>query len=303
MDVSIILINYKKSRMTADAVVSVKEKTSGVTYEIIVVDNDSKDDIEAVMSELPYVKLIMSPVNLGFGKANNLGRKSATGKYLFFLNNDTLLRNNAVKILFDYMESHPEVGLCGGNIFDANGNPAQSYSVYLPCIEECIAQGYPYPIRQRILRKYGLSDEKFNTSGSPKEVASTHGADFFIPSTLYDDLGGFDPEFFMYYEEGEFAHRISAAGYKIMNVPDAEITHFEGASFSGGKFNAFQYRCGKASQFLYYEKVYGKEYPEKIYKLRLRQLRLLRLKPNSHANEKIRILKEEYAKYLERTRG
>jgi len=105
MDVSIIIVNYKTFAYTKDAIASVFEKTEDVAYEVIVVDNNSPDGSGKEIQEYfnDKITFIQSPENLGFGRANNLGAKCSNGKYLFFLNPDTILLNNAPKILFDFL--------------------------------------------------------------------------------------------------------------------------------------------------------------------------------------------------------
>ena len=103
MDVSVIIVNYNTKELTRNCLKSVFEKTKGVNFEVIVSDNGSTDgSIEMIKSEFPEVILIENNANLGFGAANNRALKIARGKYVFYLNSDTLLLNNAVKIFFDY---------------------------------------------------------------------------------------------------------------------------------------------------------------------------------------------------------
>ena len=105
MDVSIILVNYNTKELTGDCIKSVYELTRDISYDIFVVDNASSDgSVQMIKEEFPAVKLIESPENLGFGRANNLAIKQSEAKYCFLLNTDTVLVNNAVKILFDFME-------------------------------------------------------------------------------------------------------------------------------------------------------------------------------------------------------
>ena len=123
MNVSIIIVNYNTSNLLKDCLCSIIEKTQFIEYEIIVVDNNSGDDsVAMVEQQFTNVKLIKNNINLGFGKANNIGYTYAKGKYLFLLNTDTLLINNAIKILFDFMEDpkHSSVGSCGGNLYTNN---------------------------------------------------------------------------------------------------------------------------------------------------------------------------------------
>ena len=122
IDVSIIIVNYNTCELTKQCIDSVFEKTSGISFEVIVVDNDSKDDSIKVLSQDSRVNFIESGANLGFGRANNLGIKHSTGKYVFFLNSDTLLLNNAVKKFWDFATTHSSfaIGALGCQLVDEN---------------------------------------------------------------------------------------------------------------------------------------------------------------------------------------
>ena len=105
MDVSIIFVNYKTKNLTINAIKSVIEQTKEIKYEIFVVDNASNDgSIEAISKEFPNLHIIKNSENKGFGAANNLAIQEAKGKYILCLNTDTILLNNAIKIMFDFME-------------------------------------------------------------------------------------------------------------------------------------------------------------------------------------------------------
>ena len=140
MDVSIIFVNYKTKDLTINAINSVIEKTEGVDYEIFVVDNASNDgSIEAIEQEFPNINIIKNPINSGFGSANNLAIKQAKGKYIFCLNTDTLLVNNAIKIMFDFMErkENSKIGACGGYLVDKDLKPIHCGG-RLPNVKEII---------------------------------------------------------------------------------------------------------------------------------------------------------------------
>lgn len=129
MDVSIIIVNYCSAKMVAECVESIFEKTKGIDYEIIIVDNDSRDNSEAFLKSTlgDSTTLISAGENLGFGKANNLGAAYAKGEYLLLLNPDTLLVNNAIKVLYDYIKTHPETGVVGGNLYSPEMKAVPSY--------------------------------------------------------------------------------------------------------------------------------------------------------------------------------
>jgi GT2 family glycosyltransferase len=245
MDVSIIIVNYNTKALIKQCLLSVFEKTQDVEFEVIVVDNASLDGSQTMLrSEFPKVILIESPENLGFGRANNLGAKQAKGKYLFLLNSDTFLLNNAIKIFANFLDNNSKCGICGGNLFDANKKPVLSYRI-LPSIW----------LELRILLH--LPDEQFNKSKEPKQVGYITGADLMIRNDLFNKLNGFDADFFMYYEETELTFRAKKAGYSAYNVPQAEIIHLEGASIASQK------KAGELTRYskkLYLNKTHSKFY-------------------------------------------
>lgn len=255
MDVSIIIVNYNTVNLIINAVDSIIEKTEGINYEIIIVDNNSTDNAEIILKERynDKVKFIASPDNLGFGRANNLGYDHSTGKYLFLLNPDTLLINNAIGILFDYMEKHHDVGVAGGNLYDTEGNPNVSYAQIMPSILlelDVLFSG------QLLKFRYG-KNRVFNHSSDPMPVASISGADLMTTRKVWEEAKGFDPDFFMYYEETEWEYRIKKSGYQIISVPEAKIIHIEGQSHTLKENQLKMIFTGRKT---FYQKVYSNSY-------------------------------------------
>lgn len=293
VDVSIIFVNYNTTKLLKECLESVKEQTVGINYEVIIVDNDSNAENKEGLKELSNeYKVVLSDDNLGFGRANNLGATYAGGKYLFLLNTDTVLVNNAIKILFDYIESNPECGVAGANMLDRNYNLTYSYSRLLPSIKTMIRDEI-LPSKFSYYRN--IDNFTYNKTDIPLEVGFIIGAAFMISKELFNKVGGFDKDFFMYCEETELCARIKKAGYKMINVPDARIIHYEGASMaSDAEFNAKHYslKCGR-SQFLYFKKVYGNKYPAKYFHWRKLSI-MSRSFKDKHYKDKIKILKSEY---------
>ena len=130
MDVSIIIVNYNTKQLLADCLNSIYEQTKDINFEVIVSDNGSKDgSIEMLKADFPQVILIENNANLGFGAANNRGLAIAKGKYIFYLNSDTILLNNAVKYFFDYFEENGDkenIGALGGNLLNTQGYTTDS---------------------------------------------------------------------------------------------------------------------------------------------------------------------------------
>lgn len=267
MDISIIMVNYNTLELTKNAIKSLIEKTKDISYEIILVDNDSKDGSHEYFSclKLKNFKYIQSGKNLGFGKANNLGYKEAEGNYIFLLNTDTLLVNNAIKILYDNIRKNDEVGIVGGNLYDENMNPTHSFLKELYSLKNEIYSnfGFVTKIPKKILK--GFLKEKrvdFNYTNIPMEVGYITGADMLIKKECIEMVGFFDPDFFMYFEETELTSRVKKAGYKVLSIPEAKIIHLEGKST---KFKNEKIKIYNESKFKYFEKVYDKKTKNKIY--------------------------------------
>lgn len=251
VDVSIIIVSYNTRELLRDCLKSVWKRTDSLEYEVIVVDNASVDGSqEMVMEDFNQVRLVALPENIGFGRANNEGIKLAKGRNIFFLNPDTVLLNNAVKILCDFLDGHEKVGVCGGNLYAENMTPAHSYMMYLPSLAgEFNEMLFGLWFRWR----YGKNLE-FNHGRTPLEVGYVTGADMMVKKKVLDEVGCFDSVFFMYFEETELSWRIRRAGYKIMSVPTAKIVHLEGQSISLKEHREQMYL---SSRRLYFKKVYS----------------------------------------------
>lgn len=231
MDVSIIIVNYNTFAYAKDSIESVFAKTDGISYEIIVVDNNSPDGSGNLLREYfgGRIVYVQSLENIGFGRANNKAARIAKGRNLFLLNPDTVLLNNAIKILSDYLDDNPRVGCCGGNLVDTDEKPIHSFCRFVvPSIFDEVNR-----LLFRLPEKYLYRENIFyNYTDRPLKVCYITGADLMIRKDIFDKIHGFDPEFFMYYEETELEYRIKKAKYKIISVPYARIVHLVERSFS-----------------------------------------------------------------------
>ena len=289
MDVSVIIVNYRTPDLVIDCVNSIYEMTTGIDYEIIVVDNNSGDDsINVLNTKLSdKICLIEADTNLGFGKANNLGIQHSTGKYVFLLNSDTILINNAIKILYEYMELHAEVGVAGGNLYSKELKENASFCMKFDDIDSIRAQASWFRIffdiigrrfRQRFysenkLRQYFYRDT-FNHTNKPLEVAYIFGTDMMILRSLFNRIGGFDPDFFMYAEEEELSWRIHKEDFKIVCIPDAKIIHLDGGTFKKDEsFNSRQFGMRLNGAMVYYTKRFGIVGADQFYHYKMLRLK------------------------------
>lgn len=247
IDVSIIIVNYNTLQLTLNCIHSIIQKTSHIKYEIIVVDNASTDGSREVLEKEPNIRYFYSTENLGFGKANNLGYKFASGSYLFLLNSDTVLLNNAIEALYLFMENHREVAIAGGSLYNEIMQPCHSYGVILPSLyNECdiLLRGILTVDKKQLIARE-ISNQEY------AEVGYITGADMMLRREYIEEVGLFDPDFFMYYEETEMTFRYMTKGYKSAYLPKAMIQHLEGRSFS---FKETRERMYLSSRKLYYKK-------------------------------------------------
>lgn len=253
-DVSIIIVNYNTLKMTSECIDSVIEKTEGISYEIILVDNASSDGSKDFFSNDKRVRYIYNDENLGFGRANNKGIEIAQGRNILFLNSDTLLRNNAVKILSDYLDNNEKVGACGGNLYNREEQPEFSFGRYFPSVYEELNSIF----NDKLDRLRFGENKNFNHTARPLEVAFISGADLMVKKTVLNVTGWFSANFFLYYEETELCFRINKNNFKITSVPEAQITHFWGESTChASEQNIYQ---TEKSRRIFYQLSYPKFY-------------------------------------------
>ncbi len=237
MDVSIIIVSYNTCQLTRNCLGSVFEQTKEIDFEVIVSDNGSSDgSIEMIKSVFPQVILIENNANLGFGVANNRGLKIAKGKYVFYLNSDTVLLNNAVKMFFDYWEESPEkerIGALGGVLLDEKMQTMHSGGDFPDY--KFLCSGVLHQIKFHFIKTvvcllrlgnvYQKLRKKKSSSVTVKvgeQDGYVTGADLFLRN---DSCAAFDENFFMYYEETDLELRLKEKGLKRIIISGPKIQH------------------------------------------------------------------------------
>jgi GT2 family glycosyltransferase len=229
--VSIILINYNSHRFTYDCVDSIREKTSGVDYEIVIVDNNSQPaDYKALqpIAEQPRVQLIHSRINLGFSGGNMLGVQAADSDtdYYYFLNNDCVLRTDVCTQLAAFMDNTPDAGLCGAQMFDGKGSRQITFG-YLPTLaSKLLGHGFTRLFHPEL---YPPTKQVYT---EPIRVPFVMGSTLFVRASAFNLIGGFDVAHFLYVEEEDLAKRLLQKDFWAYLVPQAEYIHFTGQSTS-----------------------------------------------------------------------
>lgn len=232
MDVSVIIVNYNTVSMTLQCVESIFKYSRSLTFEIIVIDNNSTDNSCAIIKkEFSEVIIISNSENVGFGRANNLGIANAKGKYLFFLNSDTVLLNDSIKIFFDFMErknSNGDIGAIGCVMFDRNMQLNFRNSFYtFPGVKMLYSNLYNGFLK--ISKNYSDKHNSLIKDGK-LSVDFIVGADLFIPRNILDRIGVFDPSFFLYWEEVDLQYRMHKMNLKRLIIDGPQIIHLEGGS-------------------------------------------------------------------------
>ena len=225
MNTSIIIVNYNTREVTKQCLDSIFKWTKDVSFEVIVVDNNSHDGSKEMLASYPNIKYVQSGGNLGFGKANNLGYKFSSGRYILLLNSDTYLLNNAIKCFVDEFDKlPPTVGCIGGWLRSPDGDINNSYG-QIPNIYSAINNSFGLYLR--VLGIKPMQKKEYDDTAKSKHVEYVMGADICIRREVVEKCGMFDPDFFMYYEESEMQNRYRQSGYTSMIVPTPLIVHLE----------------------------------------------------------------------------
>lgn len=254
-DVSVIIVSYNSEEILENCINSIIKNTVNLDYSIYIVDNASTDNsCSLIKSKFPHVNLIENKINVGFGSANNQVLKIVNSKYVFLLNPDTQLLNNAIKILFDFMEINEKIACSGANLYKEDLSLQYAYGNF-PSIKKVF---FEFGLN-KIFKNYfdnNLAEAVLFKNNKFAEVPYITGADIMIRKNVLAEIGFFDEDFFLYYEETELQYRIRKSGYQIFLNPQAKIIHLSNISIN--KMPVYQkVKTVETSRLLYYKKVYG----------------------------------------------
>lgn len=281
IDISIVILTHNGCDFLKECLDSIrKSNLKGVSYQVIVADNASTDKtVEIVKKEYPEVTLVESKKNLGFAAGNNLVKGKTKGKYILFLNLDTVLQKNSIARVYDYMERNKDVGvstcrleLANGELDDASHrgfpNPANAFFHF-----SGLAKMFP---KNRLFSGYNMGWKIDDPN--PHEVDAISGAFFFVRADLAEDIGWWDDDYYWYGEDLEFCYQIKERGAKVMFLPNIKTLHYKGVT-SGFRKETKELkltsiktrrRLAKAStdaMKIFYEKHYQDKYPQVVTQL------------------------------------
>lgn len=219
IELSVIIVNYNGVKYLKECLDSLYQKLNNITFEIIILDNNSTDDSCAyIKANFPEVKLIESKINYGFGKGNNEAVKTAQGNYLLLINNDTIVLDYLLPVL-EFLKKDTSIGVIGINML--NGKKE-----YLPA-----AGNFPNLKNMFQLKKLLQNGSEFNLGNFSRdsyEVDWLGGSFLLLSKTTYENIKGFDEDYFMYVEDVDFSKRIANLGLKRVFLPNYNYIHFVG---------------------------------------------------------------------------
>lgn len=255
MNLSVVIVNYRTFELTRDTINSILEYSYPFSLEVIVVDNASGDDSLSRLKDYfkDNVKFIASNENRGFAAGNNLALREVSSDYVLLLNSDTIVWENTLENIYDYMENHSDVGACGCRVRLENGDLDKACKRTFPNVKNSFFRLFHIPTKSK--------DDNYNLTDLPDgevyEIDCLTGAFMFIRSEALDDSGLLDETFFMYGEDIDLCYRIKQAGWKIVYYGKSSITHLKGASSKKQK-NKLIYEFYRA-MYIYYKKHHAHE--------------------------------------------
>ncbi len=255
MDLSVVIVNYQTFDLTKNTINSILEYDYPFSYEILVVDNASSDDSLSKLKDYfkGKVKFIASAENNGFAAGNNQALAIAKGRYVLLLNSDTILWENTLENIYDYMEEHSDVGACGCRVLLENGELDKACKRSFPNVKNSFFRLFHIPTNSK--------DDNYNLDNLPDdeiyEIDCLTGAFMFIKSEALNQAGFLDETFFMYGEDIDLCYRIKKSGWKIVYYGKSKITHLKGASSKKQKSKLI-YEFYRA-MYIYYKKHHAGE--------------------------------------------
>jgi GT2 family glycosyltransferase len=230
MKLSIIIVSWNVKDDLLRCLASLEENPPSESFEQIVIDNMSTDGTaDAVRQEYPEVAIIENQKNKGFAVANNQGIKVSSGQYILLLNPDTIVHAQALDVLVGFLDDNPDVGVCGAKLLYADGSVQASVRRF-PSFRAVLYRHTVFRLLRIFradYRRWSMKDFDYDRQ---MDVDQVMGSAMVVRRSVIEQVGGMDESFFMYYEEVDLCYRIKQAGWRIVFLPDAVITHLSGCS-------------------------------------------------------------------------
>ncbi|MFH1051457.1 MAG: glycosyltransferase family 2 protein [bacterium] len=229
----IVIISYNTLNHTLECIKSINQTAKDIINLIIVVDNGSTDGtLDAIKSKYPDIKLISNNENLGYARAVNIGVKSSNSDFVIISNNDVIYPNDSIEYLLEYLIENTKVGAVGPQQLYPDGDYQYSFGD-LPGTKLGLKKLFLINHFQEYLKKKNWRNDRAIT----KQVPYLDGAVIATKRIAFDEVEGFDEDYFFYTEEADYCHKLKQKGWAIIHNPKALVTHFRGASDSYNGLN------------------------------------------------------------------
>lgn len=256
-DVSIIIVSWNTCDVLKNCLNSILRETQSHSYQIIVIDNDSKDGTQAMIrSNFPQIHLIENRENRGFAAANNQGLRVAQGRYCLLLNPDTLVLDGAIDKIIEYADHHPEYAVVGCQVMEDENKVQQTCCQFHSALNTLIwlsGLSYLFP-ESRVFGRERMGWWKRDTE---KEVDVVSGMFMLVRREAIEQVGLLDEDYFIYAEEVDWCFRFWKAGWKCVFAPVARILHLDGGGKSTSQVSVRMYVQQQKSILIFKRKNLG----------------------------------------------
>ena len=258
MLISVVIVNYNTAHLLGEMFAALERAAGPHALQCIVVDNASRDDSVALLRRAyPQHQLIANRENVGFGRANNQALPFAKGEYVLLLNTDAFVAPGALERSVAYLEAHPRCGILGVKLLGRDGSPQPSCR-FFPTPWNLFLQRTGLA---RLFPRARLVDDPAWDHAAPRACDWVPGCYYLVRRRLIDEVGLFDPRYFLYYEEVDHCRAARRAGWQVVCLPEASAIHLGGESAkSAGPVTAAgrQLEALHAeSELLYFRKNHG----------------------------------------------
>jgi len=236
-ELSILIVHYNTPGLLRQTLKGIRRAAPKISHEVVVVDNNPNARIASwVCEEFPEVRVLIQDRNIGFGNGMNAGIKEARGEYLLIFNPDAMVLPGSLEILVTYLKEHSDVGVVAPQLRHPDG------SIQMSCFRFATPQVIFYR-RIPFLRSFPGAKQQVQTymmeewdHASTRDVDYVLGASMCLRRSLVEAIGGFDPAFFMYFEEQDFCRRCWQAGWRVVYHPHARMIHYHRRETAEGNF-------------------------------------------------------------------
>ena len=250
-NLSVIIVNRNTSGLLIQCLSSLFRSKFEKPPEIIVIDNGSHDDsVEKTRNLFPEVRVYEASKNLGFAAANNLGASKTKGEFLLLLNTDVIVEDSCVSRMIELARKDDRIGIVGAQLLNVDGTNQTSYEATPTLLTECANRSL---LKRLFPRHYPGKNEKLS---NPVDVENVIGAVMLVRRKAFDEVGGFDENYFFFFEETDLALRFRLSGWSVKHEPLARATHLQGGSAkavpTGSRIEFYR------SRYIFFGKFYGR---------------------------------------------